>query len=516
MRNSKYPSVIKNTVILYFRTLLVLLLGLFSTRLALSFLGNENFGIVNVVNSVVTLSYFLHSALIAMSQRYLTFAVGKGELEQLAYTLKNILFLHCCVAFGIVVILESVGLCFVTKELNIPAAQKSAALIVYHTWVGVACCTLLQIPWQSLLIAYEKMDLFASVTVFEAVLKIALLSGMFFFEGNRLILYVAAIFITSVLIFFTYCVIGKILIGKNTTSKGRVDRSMLISMSGFSSWYLLGGIAFYFMFQGGNILVNLFFGTLVNAAMGIAFQIYGALSAFSGNIRQAIEPRIVKNFASGNNQMMTDNTFIGARYTFYLLFIFILPGLVDVDAALKLWLSSPPPQAALFCSFIMIFVLFQSFDLAFASIFKATGQVKENQIYSAVIYLLTLPVTYVLFKIGMPVIFMFFIQVTAAFIVGLVIKFLLMSKVLGVSMKYYFQHLLKPLLKTLFPCLIPVGIVIVFLPPGLFRGIVHGICLTLTMVFSCLYLDLEKKQRQIVLSKLYEVLNRFHHKEKNI
>ncbi len=504
---NRFFTIIKNTAYLYIRTMLILFLSLFSTRIIISMLGDENFGIANVVSSVVALFYFFHSALTAMAQRYLSYEVGTGIPEKLNHTLRNTVILHWAIAFFLILILETLGLWFFTNKLNIPEPRKEAALYVFHASVMIAWLSIIQIPYQALIIAYEKMSVFAFISVVEATLKLTLLLSLRWFPGDKLILYSFIILATAMLVFLLYYITGRRLTDKKFGFKLEVDWKLFSEMLKFSSWYLLGGIAFLFMFQGGNILVNIFFGALANSAMGVAFQIHSSITAFSGNIRQAIEPRIVKNFATGDISAMTKTTFIGARYTFYLLLLFILPGLCDIDSLLAVWLKTVPPQSALFCRFIMIFLLIQNFDLSFSCIFKATGKIKENQIISGLIYLLTVPVAYIAFRLKSPLTIIFFIQIAAAFIVSFLVKFILMSYILKISTKYYFSDLLFPLFRTLLPCLMLVALFVIYVPAGVSRGVLLGVMLMFVLVFSCLYFDLDSRQRQLVLSKIASKLS---------
>ena len=501
---------VRNTGYLYIRLGLVMLLGFYVTREVLRVLGAGDFGIYSVVGSVSALITFFNSALLVATQRFLAYEIGSGADDRLREIFRNSLSLHCLIALAALLLLESVGLWFVNSRLNLPPERLKAANFIYQTGIALVVVNLIQIPYQSAVVAYERMDIFAAMGVLDAILKLLTALALPYLPFDKLETYGTLLLCSGAVVFAGYYLCCVRIFGTQFYFSCGFNPRVFAELGAFSGWYLFGGIAFVIMMQGGNILVNLFFGTLANSAVYIALQVNAGAWAFSSNLRQAIEPRIVKYHAAGEPQMMIRTLFVGTRYTLYLLLLLAAPLVVDMPAVLRLWLGNVPALTDSFCRLTLVCLLFQTFDLSFAAIFKAVGKVRENQLCSGAMYLLTLPTTYLAFRLGATAQWLFYLQIATAAIVAFPVKIMLMHRIVGIPHSCYWSLLAWPMLKTVPPCLLPSLLSWLLLPPGWLRFVVTGIATSLMMAAACLILDLNHRQRKQVWLAFAEWRRRRH------
>jgi len=267
----------------------------------------------------------------------------------------------------------------------------------------------------------------------------------------------------------------------------------------FSSWYLLGSIAYLSMEQGGNILANQFWGVEINAALAIALQVNSAVLLFVSNFRQAVDPQIYKSFAQNDLERMFSLIFGSARSTFYLLLLLCIPLIFNIDYILHLWLKSPPEKSACFCQLALIFTLVQSFDSSFGSTFKATGNISANQILAAAVYITVLPVVYFLFENNFPVESLYYVKIVAAIIVGFIVKVFLLRFQLNVPLSSYYRRLILPISKV--SAVLSLFLALIFLLPisnPFIKLVTITITNSLVLGISVFYFDFDEEMRQKV------------------
>ena len=321
MVETNNKRVAKNTLFLYFRMILIMLVTLYTSRVVLSELGIKDYGIYNVVGGVVMMFSFLIYCMTSSTQRFITFELGKGDIQKLKDVFAASLNIHIMIALTVVVVAETIGLWFVNEKLVIPLDRITAANWVYQFSILAFCVNIIQVPYNAILIAYEKMNVYAYISILEAFLKLGIAYLLVVLSSDKLIVYGILVFFVQLIVSLIYQIYCK---RKYNESKFRLfwNKSLYTQMAGFAGWNLLGSIAWLVRDQGINIVLNLFFGPIINAARSIASQVSNAVMGFISNFQVALNPQITKNYAIGNIQEMEKLSYLGLKFSFILLFGF--------------------------------------------------------------------------------------------------------------------------------------------------------------------------------------------------
>lgn len=398
MKNRK--RIAKNTFALYIRTFLALIVSLYTSRIVLNALGVSDFGIFNVVGGVVLMLSFLNGAMASAAQRFLSYELGRENFKELSKVFGMILNIHFFIAIVVVLLAETVGLWFFSSKLNIPLGRENAALWVYQFSLLSFVFSVICVPYRGVIIARERMFFFAFLGIFEAVFKLIvayLISTID--QYDRLIFYsflMAAVSIIIYLICFFYC---RTRFGE-AKYEYSFDKGLFKRIFTYSGWNLFGNMALIFKNQGVNILLNMFFGTTVNAARGIAFQISNATMTFVYNIQTALNPQIIKSYAANDIRLMHNLIVIGTKISFFFMLVICFPIYMNLDFFLKVWLVNIPDYTILFSKLIIINLLIDTISESLKLAAMANGKIRKYQIVTGGLLLLSLPVTLVLLKLG--------------------------------------------------------------------------------------------------------------------
>ena len=415
-----------NTLSLYFRMILTMMVSLYTSRIVLEVLGVEDFGIYNVVGGIVVMFGFLNSAMSTSTQRFLSFEVGRGNLLQLQKVFSSSVIIHAIIAISIFLIAESVGLWFLNTQLSIPDERMSAANWVYQFSIFAFMVNVMTVPFNALIISHEKMEIYAYISILEVVLKLLIVYLLSFGGFDKLKLYACLIFCVSLLIssiYQFYCLTKF----PKCRFKFTWQNDILKKLTSFSGWNLFGGVAYIAKNQGVNIVLNVFFGTAINAAWGIAQQVNTAVLLFVQNFVTAINPPIIKAYAKGDRVRLFSLLFSGMKYTFFLAFCLIIPLLFDTDFVLSLWLKTVPDNAVVMVKFILIAILIELFSHVVATTVLATGNVKWYQIVVGIIVFLNLPFSYAAIEITHSPIAPMYVMVFFS-IVSMICRFLILYR----------------------------------------------------------------------------------------
>lgn len=315
--NSK--RIAKNTLLLYFRMLFMMAVSLFTSRVILNTLGVEDYGINNVVGGIVAMFGFINSSMTSATQRYITFALGKGEKERLKTVFSTSLQIHSLIALLIVLLGETIGMWFLYNKMQIPSDRMEAAFWVLQCSIVSTVVMIISVPYNAAIIAHEKMSAFAYISVLEVVLKLLIVYILVVFSVDKLILYAFLFLGIQIFIRFCYSIYCNRHF-KETKYRHVWDKALFKEMTGFAAWSLFGNLSAVLFTQGLNMLLNVFFGPAVNAARGVAVQVQHAIQQFVGNFQMALNPQITKNYAKGEMQEMYNLMYRSARFSFYLLF----------------------------------------------------------------------------------------------------------------------------------------------------------------------------------------------------
>ena len=448
----------KNTLLLYIRMFLIIIVGLYTSRIVLNTLGVTDYGIYNVVGGIVSMLAFLNSAMVAASQRFISFELGIGNLEKLKKVFCTSVSIHIALAVIILLIAESIGLWFVNTHLNIPLERMTAANWVYQCSILTLILTVVSVPYNSCIVAHEHMKAFAYVSIVEAVLKLLIVYILLVENVDKLILYailVASVALIVRIIYGIYCKRHF----EECSYRFVFNRKLFKEMFAFAGWSVIGNLGFSFKDQGSNIILNLFFGTAVNAARGIAMQVNGILSNFSNNFTMALNPQITKQYAAGDVESSMKLVYAGCRYSFYLLLLITIPVMINREYLLKLWLGNVPEYTSQFLMLVLISTLINVMASPIVTALQATGRIKVFQITICIIMLSELPLAYLILKNGgKPYMAMY--PTILVMLVGLFARFILLKRLNPVYKLRYFaiNIVCKNLLIGLFCFLISVWI----------------------------------------------------------
>lgn len=441
MQDEHYSKsrVAKNTIILYLRMIVTIIVNLIMSRILISALGFSDYGIIEVVGGLVTMISFLQVGMSGAAQRFISFELGRGDLDSLKNTFCATVLTHRIIALVGLVILESVGLWFLNNKLNIPIDRLYYANWVFQCSLITFAVTMLSVPYTATIIAHEHMGAFAYITIAETFYKLAISIALYYASVDKLILYSVLTAMGQILIaaiYWRYCK-KKF---EECTYKFQYDKKLTKEMLSFAGWGFVGNMGFSTKDQLSNVLLNIFFNTTVNAARGIATRVNGIINSFAQNFTIALNPQIAKLYAAGEYEKSRDLVYAGSRYAFFLLVLLAVPFLTNEHYVLILWLGDIPQYTDSFVFIIMTVSLIYSMAHSTATAIMTTGKVRSLQLGLALILLSEIPIAYVMLKHGcnpwqamIPSIFTTFITV--------LYRFYLITRYVPIySFKHYMVH----------------------------------------------------------------------------
>lgn len=396
---SNSTRIAKNTIALYFRQILIMLVSLYTVRVVLATLGAEDYGIYNVVAGVVVLFSFVNSAMATSVQRYLNYYIGKKEPEKTQAVFSKSLVIHCFICLIFILLAETVGLWFLNSKLNIPAERSSATFWCYQAAVVTTLINIMRVPYNAVIIAYEKMSFFAGLSIVEALLKLAVVFLLVISSLDKLVSYSLLLTVVALLIFAAY----KFYCNKNFEAahyKKSSDSDLGKELVSFSGWSLFGAVANVANTQGTNIVLNIFTNVTVNAAMGIANQVNAAVYSFVSNFQTAFNPQLVKSYAAGEREEFNRLIFRTSKFSFLLLWIIVLPLSLNLENVLTVWLKNVPEYSVGFVQLILIYSLIDALNAPLWVAVQAKGKIKNYQIIVSLLIFANLPFSIIAFNMG--------------------------------------------------------------------------------------------------------------------
>ncbi|MBX3256825.1 MAG: hypothetical protein KF862_21995 [Chitinophagaceae bacterium] len=426
-----------NTIVLYGKMLITILITLYSVRLVLNGLGASDYGIYNLVAGVILLMSFLNSAMTASTQRYLSFHEGARNAEAQRKVFYNSLVLHVIVGLFIVAVLEILGFFLFEGFLNIPANRVDSARLIYHFMSATVFFTVLSVPYTASLNAHENMLTMSVVQIIETILKLLVAVSLFFINSDKLVFYglaMAMISVASFLMYAVYC--HKRYPECKSLTRNTADRGLLKELTSFAGWNLFGALCYMGRSQGLAILLNLFLGTVVNAAYAIANQVSGQLKFFSNAMLSALNPQIMKSEGANDRKRMLRLSMMASKFGFFLLAFVAIPCIFEMSSILTFWLKSVPDYTVIFCQLILAGSLTNQLTVGLQSASQAAGNIKAYQAIVGIILLLNLPVAYFLLKAGFTAYSILISFVVIEFI-GCCFRLFLLKRQAGLSIKEY-------------------------------------------------------------------------------
>ena len=442
----------KNTLMLYLRMILILIVTLYTSRVVLQTLGVSDFGVYNVVGGFVSMLAYLNSVFVGSTQRFLSFAIGKNDDDTIETTMATVKVIHLCLAAIVFVVAETFGIWFVNNQLVIDPTRLLAANCVFQFSLISLIITIRTIPYNSCVVAHEHMQIYARVGILEVFLKLAILYLLIVLPGAKLIIYGllhVAISISVMMCYTLYCKKHF----KESRARLNVDKKLFKEMFSYAGWTTIGSLGFSFKDQFSNMILNGFFGTTINAARGLAMVVNSAITSFASNFFMAISPQIIKQYASGNVEQSKQLVYSGAKYSFFLLSLITIPIYFNIEYLLDMWLDIVPEYTSVFIQITLISSLVYSLTSSVTTAIQATGRIKGFQI--GVVLMAELPIAYVILKMGHPAPYALLPSVITN-IIALIFRFYLLKKYCPYysNKDYYLSNILRCVL-VFAMCLIP-------------------------------------------------------------
>lgn len=494
----------KNTLLLYMRTIFMMVISLYTSRIVLQALGVENYGIYNVVGGIVTMFTLISGSLSSSISRFITFELGHGDKEKLNRIFSTGINIQIGISCVIVLLAETIGLWFLNTKMNIPFNRMYAANWVLHCSVITFVIGLISIPYNAVIVAHERMSAFAYISILEVSLKLLIVYLLYVLSYDKLIVYaILQVFVAIIIrmVYGIYCTRNFV-----EAQYHRVhDNNLIKEMTGFAGWTFFTGAVYLFNTQGINILINLFFNVGVNAARGIATQVETALMRFVNNFTTALNPQITKLYASGNIGEMIKLVNRGAKFSFMLSLLICLPVIVEAEYILHLWLVEVPPHTVAFVRLTIIATMIDRLGNTGYTACMATGNIKRYVLWLSCIGCFVFPLTWLVYYLGGAV-EMAYIVFILVYIAVDSIRLWIMKDLLNFPvLRFVREVIVRIIIVTIVSIVLPICFVC-YAEPSLLRLVLTVVLCISTTVFSIYYFGLTIKEREVVKNKTYSII----------
>lgn len=487
----------RNSIFMSVRMVFVLGITLYTTRVVLAVLGVEDYGVYNVVCGFVSMFAFLNTSMSNGIQRFYNFELGKNGEVGANRVFNMALLLQFVLAIIIIVFAESIGLWYLHAKMVVPENRMFAAEWIFQFSIATFVIVVLQVPYTAAVMAHERMDFYSVVSIFDVVLKLILILTINLVPSDRLILYGGVIVSVHFLELFIYVIFSHRHFHE-LEMKFSMYKDLFRSMLTFSGWNLFGAFANMMKEQGINLVLNLFYGPIVNAARGVAIQVNGGLQSLVQNITVPVRPQVVQSFASGNIERVIRLTYTVSKLSCFFLYIIALPVLIEMDSILHIWLGDNVPKHA--NTFVVIIVLTSfigNLNAAISGIVHATGKMKTYQMCGSFCILLSIPLSYIVLKMGFApewALIMTFVSMFVTQIVSIVV----LKSIIQFSISEYFQKVILPFVNVVIVSLwIPISLLYI-IDKSSIRLFVIFISSILISSVSVFFIGLDKKERELL------------------
>ena len=502
--SSANKRIAKNTLVLYVRMLFTMGISLFTSRVILQTLGVEDYGISSVVGGVISMFTFINAAMVSSTQRYLNFELVRGDANQLRSVFSTSLQIHALIALAIIVLSETVGLWFLNEKLVIPEARMTAAMWVYQCSILSCAVSIMSTPYNAVIVAHEKMSAFAYISILDVSLKLLVVYLLVVLPFDKLIILAILNLLVQLFIRYIYTLYCHRHFPESYFQFW-FNKTLFKEMFGFAGWSFWGNLAAILYTQGLNMMLNIFFGPIVNAARGIAVQVQSAVQQFVGGFQTALNPQITKNYASNNLPQMHSLMFRSARFSFLLLFFLSLPVLMETNFILTLWLKTVPDDAVVFTQIMICISLIYTTANPCVIANQATGKVKIYQMVVGGILLLILPISYVVLKLGAPAYSVFIVHFCIESLAQFSRMYML-RKLIHLPLWQYMKNIYIPIVSTVVIAIILPLVVRMQVAEGWLRFLAVGFTCVLSVGASSYFIGFTKQERVFFLDKSLRLL----------
>ncbi|WP_287443564.1 lipopolysaccharide biosynthesis protein [Algoriella sp.] len=490
---------------LYVRMFLIMGITLYTSRIVLRELGVSDYGIYNLVGGFVAMLGFFNAAMSSATQRYLSFDIGKGDHVQLKKTFSTTLSIHIIIAAIGLLLAETIGLWYVNNKLNFPEDRMYAVNVVYQFSVFTFLLSIIQVPYNALIIARERMKIYAYVSILEAILKLLIVFFLVYFGSDKLITYAILTFCVTLLINVIYQVYCRREF-QESKYHFHYDKQYFGELISYSGWNLFGNIAAIAKGQGVNIVLNLFFGTVVNAAYGITNQVLSAVNMFVSNFQLALNPQIIKSYSQGNIEQSQYLISQGSKFSFYLMLIIVSPIVLNVDFILETWLVNPPEHMTIFVQLCLLNILIDCLSGTLMTGAQATGKIKWYQIVVGTLVFLNLPISYLVLKLGYKPYSVYGVSIFIS-LITLQFRLYFLNNVMSFNIIKYFKEVI---LRVIILSIITLGLFVLLNNTQLMNQeigdfILKSLIMIIFIVGSVLIIGLNKQERKLIFNFINKI-----------
>lgn len=491
----------KNTIMLYFRMILLMVIGLFTSRVILQALGVEDYGINSVIAGFLSMFGIITSSMSSAISRFITVELGKGDNQKLKQVFSTSVSVQFFMGVILMILIETFGMWFVNSKMQIPEGREYAAQWCLHCAAITTLFSLVNVPFNATIVAHEKMSAFAYMSILEAILKLAICYAIYISPIDKLITYACLGVLVSLFIRLVYWIYCKKYF-EECKGKVRFDKVLFKEIWGFAGWNMFAQTSWILNTQGINMLMNIFFGVVVNAARGVAVQVNGVIQHFVSNFMMALNPQITKSYAAGDKETAFRLACRGCRFSFYIMFILALPVMIESHQILELWLGTPPAQADAF----VVWTILSSFSTllgnTLVTLQMAHGNIRHYQIWITIFGCIPFPLSWLAFELGFSAIVSYYIYVAVYW--GLIfVRYYLVHGMTGIPAKMYLGGVVA---KTHL-----IAVVSAIIPLSIFFMIPESIGRLLLVVFSSVLIScviiysigLDKAEKHFVQEKIF-------------
>lgn len=499
---SKHHKLARNTIILYVRTFVIMLINLYISRLILSELGVSDYGVYNIVGGVVIMMSLFTNNMSSTTQRFISFELAKNDLHSSQKVFSTAIVIHFILGLIVFIIAEIVGVWFIEYKLNIPSSRLFAAQVVYQCSLISFIITLLSVPYNASIISHERMNIFAYISILESILKLIAVLSLSLFHFDKLIIYGVLLLLIAIIIRLLY----GIYCSRNFKECKFIivrEKKKYKTMTNFAGWSFIGTSANILNDEGMNILINLFFGVTLNAARGIAVQIQHAIMNFVNSFMISINPQITKSYSLNNTSEYNKLILAGSRYSFFLYLIIAIPIYVEADNLLILWLKEVPNYTVIFLKLTLCVTAFNPLSNALIIGVLATGKIKKYYLILGLLNLSCLPMAYFFLHWGTKPESIYYILIVMNFILLIARPFILRQNTSFPCIEY--------LLQTLKVSIISISIVILCSQLAMkfdnvfIQLIINSIISICTTIFVIFLIGLKRTERNYIITKIKNI-----------
>lgn len=488
--------------------LMVLLVSLYTSRVVLNTLGIEDYGIYNTVAGFVSMFAFLNSTLSSSMQRFYSYEGAQSGCDGYRKVYSAGIIIHLFLIVVIFIVLESFGVWFLNRILVIPADRLVSANIIFQTSVMSMMILLLKIPFVGAILASEMMDYYAIVSVIDVILRFICVLFLPIVTYDKLIVYSLFLLLITIIEFLFYFIYAKRKILKYSII-WKLDKVYAKRILSFSVWNLLGTFAFLLKGQGVNMLLNVFFGPIINAARGVAYQVNGAITGFTSNISIAYRPQIVSSYSKENYERVENLFFSESKICFVLITIFIVPVIFNIDYILSLWLGDAVPEkTSIFTILVLIDSLICTLNTPVSQVVFASGNIKSYQIASSMVNFCLLPLSYLGLCLGQNASFVFFMTILIS-ILNQIVCLYKMQRVFPISIVFYYKRVLLPCLAFVLLLVLSIFLLSLFISPSFSRLFLMCVASVIFGIVLMLYVVLNAVERKNIILKIKKTIKKY-------